>query len=49
MVASLGLCSGYYAAWYLKRHGIKDHGLTVDVDALSRVLDIEAGARPGGE
>ena len=32
MVASLGLCAGHYAAWYLKRHNIQDMGLTVDVD-----------------
>ncbi len=32
MVASLGLCAGLYAAWYLKRHGISDDGLTVDID-----------------
>ena len=32
MVASLGLCAGHYAAWYLKRHNIQDEGLTVDVD-----------------
>jgi uncharacterized OsmC-like protein len=32
MVASLGLCAGHYATWYLKRHNIQDQGLTVDVD-----------------
>lgn len=32
MVASLGLCAGHYAAWYLKRHNIQDEGLTVEVD-----------------
>ena len=32
MVASLGLCAGLYTVWYLKRHGISDEGLTVDVD-----------------
>ena len=32
MVASLGLCTGLYAAWYLKRHNILDEGLTVDVE-----------------
>ena len=32
MVASLGLCVGLYAAWYLKRHSISDEGLTVTVD-----------------
>jgi len=35
MVASLGLCVGLYAAWYLKRHDIKDEGLTVDVDTVN--------------
>ncbi len=32
MVASLGLCTGLYAAHYLKRHNISDEGLTVEVD-----------------
>jgi len=32
MVASLALCAGQYAAWYLKRHNIQDAELTVDVD-----------------
>jgi uncharacterized OsmC-like protein len=31
MVASLGLCTANYAAWYLKRHNIQDEGLTVEV------------------
>ena len=34
MVASLGLCTGLYAAWYLKRHNIPDEGLTVDVETI---------------
>jgi uncharacterized OsmC-like protein len=37
MVASLGLCAGLYVAWYLKRHGISDEGLTVDVDATDEM------------
>ncbi len=32
MVASLALCSGLYAAHYLKRHAISDEGLTVDIE-----------------
>jgi len=32
MIASLGLCVGLYAAWYLKRHNISDEGLTVEVE-----------------
>ncbi len=34
MVASLGLCAGLYAGWYLKRHNIPDEGLTVEVDTV---------------
>lgn len=34
MIASLGLCAGFYAAWYLKRHSTHDEGLTVEVDTL---------------
>jgi len=34
MVASLGLCTGLYTAWYLKRHNIPDEGLTVEVDTV---------------
>jgi uncharacterized OsmC-like protein len=34
MVASLGLCAGLYAAWYLKRHNIPDEGLIVEVDTV---------------
>ena len=34
MAASLGLCAGLYAGWYLKRHNIPDEGLTVEVDTL---------------
>lgn len=34
MVASLGLCAGLYAAWYLKRHNIPDGGLIVEVDTV---------------
>ena len=32
MVASLGLCAGHYATWYLKRHNIQGEELTIDVD-----------------
>ncbi|MCX6642562.1 MAG: OsmC family protein, partial [Candidatus Bathyarchaeota archaeon] len=31
MVASLGLCSEFYAALYLKKHKISDEGLTVEI------------------
>jgi len=33
MIASLGLCAGFYAASYLKRHNINDEGLTIEVDS----------------
>ncbi len=35
MVASLGLCSAFHAAWYLKRHSIEASSLQVEVDAMN--------------
>jgi uncharacterized OsmC-like protein len=32
MVASLGLCSAFHAAWYLKRQKIDATSLTIEVD-----------------
>ena len=33
LLASLGTCAGFYAAQYLKNHGLSQHGLEVTVNA----------------
>ncbi|MGD0802612.1 MAG: OsmC family protein [Candidatus Bathyarchaeia archaeon] len=35
MVASLGLCSAFHAAWYLKRQKIEATSLQIDVDDMN--------------
>jgi uncharacterized OsmC-like protein len=35
MVASLGLCSAFHAAWYLKRQKIEATSLQIDVDDMT--------------
>ena len=35
MVASLGLCSAFHAAWYLKRQNIEATSLQIEVDDMN--------------
>jgi uncharacterized OsmC-like protein len=35
MVASLGLCSAFHAAWYLKRHSLEASSLEIEVDEMN--------------
>ena len=35
MVASLGLCCAFHAAWYLKRHNIEATSLQLKVDTMN--------------
>ena len=35
MVASLGLCSAFHAAWYLKRQNIEATSLQIEVDEMN--------------
>ena len=44
MVASLGLCAELYAAFYLRKHGIPDEGLTVEITAVNEKIPSRASA-----
>lgn len=44
MLASLGTCAGFYAAQYLKKYGLSNHGLEINVSAEKAAAPARLGS-----